>query len=188
MMRMDPILLLAVVCAATIHAAPPRLRAGDTGSNDARSVDSLVDALYEVVSAPPGQERDWDRFRSLFAEDARLIPTGPREAGGFQAPVMDVDAYIASTSEYLRGVGFVAKEIARSSDRYGHFAHVLTTLAAYHSPDEQEPFLRGIQSIQCFHDGTRWWILSVLTEAEHPDRPLPEKYLTPPTLAPRWTR
>src|SRR5215469_14094644 len=50
---------------------------------DVRSVDAIVGALYDVISGPKGQARDWDRFRSLFLPDARLIPI--RAGSGAQA-------------------------------------------------------------------------------------------------------
>ena len=36
------------------------------------------------------------------------------------------------------------------------------------------PFGRGINSIQLFHDGDRWWVVSVLWDNERPGNPLPE--------------
>ncbi len=34
--------------------------------SDVESVDAILKALYDVISGPAGQKRDWDRFRSLF--------------------------------------------------------------------------------------------------------------------------
>src|SRR5882724_13113434 len=39
---------------------------------DVQSLDAVVAAIYDVISGPPGA-RDWSRFQSLFAKDARLI-------------------------------------------------------------------------------------------------------------------
>ena len=38
--------------------------------------------------------------------------------------------------------------------------------------------MRGINSIQLFYDGTRWWVLSVFWDNERPDQPIPEQYLS----------
>ena len=48
---------------------------------DVASLDSIIAALYDVISGPAGKKRDWDRMRSLFAPGARMIPTGPRPTG-----------------------------------------------------------------------------------------------------------
>ena len=43
---------------------------------DVASIDSIMKAVYDVISGDASQKRDWDRFRSLFHADAKLIPTG----------------------------------------------------------------------------------------------------------------
>jgi hypothetical protein len=34
--------------------------------------------------------------------------------------------------------------------------------------------VRGINSIQLFHDGTRWWVLGIAWDNERPGNPLPD--------------
>ncbi len=53
---------------AMVSALAPFAIAGDGDS-----IESAVHACYDVISGPAGT-RDWVRFRSLFAEGARLIP------------------------------------------------------------------------------------------------------------------
>ena len=42
-------------------------------ASDVSTLDGILHALYEVLSGPAGQPRDWERYRSLFIEGARLI-------------------------------------------------------------------------------------------------------------------
>src|SRR5687768_11182824 len=44
-------------------------------SKDGETIESIVKAVYEVISGDAGKKRDWARFRSLFHKDGRLIPT-----------------------------------------------------------------------------------------------------------------
>jgi len=37
--------------------------------------------------------------------------------------------------------------------------------------------MRGINSIQLYNDGKRWWILSVFWQSENKELPLPKEYL-----------
>jgi hypothetical protein len=37
--------------------------------------------------------------------------------------------------------------------------------------------MRGINSIQLFNDGKRWWILSIYWQHESKQHPLPKEYL-----------
>ena len=55
--------------------------------------------------------------------------------------------------------------------------HAFSTYEARRTPDDAEPFMRGINSIQLFHDGTRWWVVTVFWDAERPGNPIPAEYL-----------
>ena len=39
--------------------------------DDVISIDSIIDALYDVISGEKGEERNWDRERYLFHPEAR---------------------------------------------------------------------------------------------------------------------
>ena len=145
---------------------------------DVASMDSIVAALYDVISGPAGKKRDWDRMRSLFIPGARLIPTGKRQSGEIVSRVLTVEDYIKGSAKALEEGGFFEKEIARRTELYGNIAHVFSTYDSRRKSDDAKPFARGINSIQLMNDGKRWWIVTVFWQAEGPDNPLPEKYLT----------
>jgi hypothetical protein len=164
----------AVVSAQSAQAAPstPAARPADVASEDA-----ILAALYDVISGPAGQKRDWDRMRSLFLPGARLIPTGARAVGGFGSRVMTVEDYITSSGSYLEKEGFFEREVACRAERFGPMTHVWSTYEARHKTSDPTPFLRGINSIQLFDDGTRWWVVSVFWAPETAAIPLPSSYL-----------
>jgi hypothetical protein len=143
---------------------------------DVESMDAILAALYDVISGPAGQKRDWNRFRSLFVPGARLIPTGRTPDGKNRINVTDPEGYIQRSSAALEQ-GFFEKEIARKVDRFGAITHVFSTYEARRKPDNTELLARGINSIQLFDDGTRWWIVSIYWQAERPDMPIPGEYL-----------
>jgi hypothetical protein len=50
---------------------------------DVKSVDSIVKALYEVISGDAGQKRDWGQVsHAFFHSSARMIPTGKKSEYG----------------------------------------------------------------------------------------------------------
>ena len=59
----------------------------------------------------------------------------------------------------------------RSVRRYGNIAHVESVYEGEVGPDAMR--LRGINSMELYFDGSRWWIASVMWQAEHPGLPLP---------------
>ncbi len=156
---------------------------------DVDSIDSIIAALYDAISGPAGQKRDWERMRSLFIPGARLMPTGPRLAPGtlpdaplkgdeeFATTVYDVEGYVERGGRYFAEHGFFEREIARRAERFGHIVHVFSTYESRHKADDPKPFARGINSIQLMNDGRRWWVVSIFWEAESPKTPLPGKYL-----------
>ena len=154
--------------------------------SDVSSIDGIIAAAYDVISGPAGQKRDWERERALFAPGARLIPTasiqgvtGSDDTGQPALQVLDVEGYIARVEPFFAGQGFYEKEIARVTEQFGDIAHVWSTYESRHSPNDPLPFMRGINSFQIFHDGERWWILSVYWQHESAEHPLPAKYTTP---------
>lgn|ERR1700682_710849 len=147
---------------------------------DVASIDAIITAAYDVISGPAGKKRDWDRQRSLFLPGARLIPTAKKagqEDVDLAPQVLDVDAYIARVEPYFQKNGFFEKEIARRTEQFGHIAHVWSTYESRHRADDPEPFMRGVNSIQLFYDGSRWWIVTIYWQHESTESPIPEKYL-----------
>ena len=149
---------------------------------DVASIDAIMAAAYDVISGPAGKERDWDRERSLFFPAARLIPTSGKagvanKTSQLEPQVLDVDGYIARTREYLEKTGFFETEIARRTEQFGSIAHVWSTYESRHARDDAKPFMRGINSIQLFFDGDRWWIVSIYWQHESAADSIPAKYL-----------
>jgi hypothetical protein len=148
---------------------------------DVESIDAIIAACYDVISGPAGKKRDWERERSLFYPGARLIPTAtvPGKTDVDLAPlVLDVEGYIARVEPIFANQGFYEIEVARRTEQFGRIAHVWSTYDSKHALSDAKPFMRGVNSIQLFNDGTRWWILSVYWQHESSQFPLPEKYLS----------
>jgi hypothetical protein len=143
---------------------------------DVASFDSIIAAVYDVISGPAGK-RDWNRMRSLFLPGARLIPTGPRPGGAFGSRVLTVDEYIERSSGFLEKEGFYEKEVARTQEQFGQIVHAFSTYESRHAADDAKPFARGINSIQLMNDGKRWWIVTIFWQGEDEKTPLPPKYL-----------
>jgi len=114
---------------------------------------------------------------SLFFPGARLIRTSIAPDGIPQASATNLRAYPEDTTGYFRLHSFHEVEIARRIESFGNVAHVLSTNEARHEPAAVKPFKRGINSIQLFNDGRRWWVISVPRDNEREDCPIPAEYL-----------
>jgi hypothetical protein len=140
--------------------------------------EAIVAALYDVISGPKGQARDWNRFHSLFAPGARMIPSGKRPDGTIGHRVLTPEEYITRSEKLLVEDGFRERELHRVAERFGPIVHVFSTYEGMREGDTK-PFVRGINSIQLLHDGKRWRVLPVAWSPETPEQSLPAKYLPP---------
>jgi hypothetical protein len=149
-------------------------------SDDVSSIDAIIRAAYDVISGPAGQPRNWERERALFYAGARMIPTAtvPGRNDVDLAPlILDTEGYIERVEPIFAKAGFYETEVARRTEQFGRIAHVWSTYESRHTPDDPKPFMRGINSFQLFHDGSRWWIVNIYWQHESADYPIPEKYL-----------
>jgi len=143
-----------------------------------RSIESILAATYDVISGPAGKKRDWDRFRSLFYPGARLIPVGRGASEvDVRARVLSPDDYIERSSPFLENQGFFERSISNKIARFGKIAQVFSTYESRRKENDAEPFQRGINSFQLVNDGKRWWIMTIMWQAETKENPLPQEYL-----------
>ena len=158
----------------------PATAASGANPKDVASMDAIVAAIYDAISGAACQHRDWDRFRSLFAPGARLIPTAIGPDGKLIARVETPDEYVASVRNSMENNGFFEHEISRTVETFGSISQVFSTYESRRRADDEKPFARGINSIQLLNDGTRWWVVTVYWQGERPDRPIPAAYLKKP--------
>ena len=181
-MKVITLALLIVTLAAAAIAQTPTTPATppvkEANPADVGSIDAIMNAVYDGISGDANQKRDWDRFRSLFHKDAKLIPSGKNpQTGVTMARYMTPEDYVTRSGPVLERDGFHEREMARKVEQYGNIAHVFSTYHAFRKKDDKEPFMRGINSFQLLNDGKRWWVLNIFWLAETPDNPIPAKYL-----------
>jgi hypothetical protein len=138
---------------------------------DVASLDAIMRAVYDVISGPAGQKRDWNRMRALFTANARLMPHGAR---GLRSG--SVEDYITSSGPFLEKEGFIEREVARRVEQYGDIAHVFSTYEARNRAGGPV-IMRGINSFQLVRHAGRWWVVSIMWQAETPQTPIPAGYL-----------
>jgi hypothetical protein len=143
--------------------------------DDVNSLDSILKAIYDVISGPAG-DRDWNRFRSLFVPEARLTSATRKDGGPVR--LFDVEGYARGAGGYFKTHAFYESAIANRMQKFGNIAQVFSSYASRTAPNER-PFARGVNSIQLFNDGSRWWVLSILWDEESPANPLPPDLATP---------
>ena len=156
--------MIAALVAAAIAASSP------SSAADFAGIDTAIRGVYEVISGPPGQKRDFDRMRSLFAPGATLKAIGPKGLRGGS-----LEDYIARNAAILERDGFTERELGRRVELWGELA---TAWSAYDGRTANGSFHeRGINSFQLVKVDGKWLVASILWQEETPENPLPAELI-----------
>lgn len=158
-----------------IFQAPAVQGQSNQSKYDLSTIDGTIEALYASISGEKGEERDWETFRMLFKDGAKLIPTGLNQQGNVVLRYQTPEQYIERSGPWLVENGFFEEEIHREVDCYDPIAHVFSTYTSRNTKDG-ELIARGINSIQLLNDGERWWVVNIYWVGESEERPIPEVY------------
>lgn len=147
---------------------------------DVESVGAIINALYEVLSGPAGP-KDWARERFIMHPTARMMRGLPAGAPAGEPPtpglaVFSVEQFIEYAKPRLSAEDFYEYETGREVFRFGRLAQVISAFASTRGLD-QAPFARGINSIQLWSDGRRWWVMGVLWDWEGGENRIPARLL-----------
>jgi hypothetical protein len=145
-------------------------------TEDVSTLDGIMKAFYETISGPAGQPRQWARDRTLYIPAIRFVSTGVKSDGAIVANVMDHQAYVDAVNGDLVREGFFEREIHRVTSRFGNITHVFSTYESRLKADGPV-VARGVNSVELFYDGKRWWIAAATWDSERSDNPIPKELL-----------
>jgi hypothetical protein len=146
----------------------------DADPKDVSSIDGIVKAFYATITGPKGVPRQWSRDSTLYMPDVRFVGMNERD-GKIRPGIMTHQQYVNATNGSLVGEGFTETEINRVVERFGNIAHVFSTYEF--TNDAKTAKGRGLNSMELFWDGTRWWIAFASWDEETPAKPLPKEFL-----------
>ena len=86
--------------------------------------------------------------------------------------VISAFEYAARGDANLAKNGFFERSIDNHIDTYGDIAQVFTTYESRRAADDPTPFARGINSMQFFFDGKRWWCVTIFGTPNGRRRPV----------------
>jgi hypothetical protein len=180
-MKTLPLVLVVAACASTsptspatggtvpVATIPPR-------PDDVATVDGMMRAFYDVVNVAPDAPRQWDRDRTLYVPWLRFVGLGEGTGSSGGPHVWTHQQFVDDTEPLVRG-GFREREIHRTTRVYGNIVHVDSTYESQIGLAEPYQHRRGVNSVELYWDGTRWWIVSVIWQSETPDHPIPPELL-----------
>lgn len=141
--------------------------------SDVKSIDAVMRTFYDVISGPPGKPRQWARDRGLYVKDVRFYVLSERD-GVVRMNAITHQQYVDAVDSSSTANGFVEFETARCVRRFGNLATVWSAYDGYNGVGaSRKPAGRGVNAVQLYWDGKRWWITSVSWDSERPNNPLP---------------
>jgi hypothetical protein len=132
---------------------------------DVETIDGIIKAYYEIMSGPAGEPINFQRDKSLHYKNA-LILFSDTHNNKIYNDIENVSDFHKNSIKTKPG--FWEYEIERDTHQYGNIVNVWSTFGIREKVGGGFKE-RGISSVQLYHDGNRWWILSWLTQSEKTD-------------------
>ena len=169
-----PMLILGLAIALSASGANAQgltTRAADPA--DVATLDGIMAAFYDIVSHDANEPVDWARDSTLYLADLRFRIAQPTP-DGMRVRILDHGAFATLFGDATEA--FYEREVHRVTHRFGPIAQVWSTYEWRTTPDGPAGG-RGINAIDLYFDGARWWIGSASWTAETPANPIPAEYL-----------
>ncbi len=165
-----PILTACLLCLTNEFAS------AQDYSKDTETIESTMNAILDVISGPAGKTIDVVRFRNLFRGDVKFHIRTKNKDGQMLVRESSVEDYAKNIAPRIEAQDFFETVGSLTIDRYGDIAQVFMVYETRRSANG-EPFDRGINSFQLIYDQERWWIVSLIWQAESTGVPIPKKYV-----------
>jgi hypothetical protein len=156
----------------TIALAQKKTSYGD----DVGTIDGIIQAYYNVVTVKKGEKISYQRDSLLHIPNAMVGIVRKTKIGESKLQMITLKQYHKNSDASLEKDGFYESEISRQVENFGAIYQVWSTYQTKY--EANGPVIsRGINSIQLYFDGTRFWIISWAFDSESKEQPIPRKYL-----------
>lgn len=140
------------------------------------TLDGIIKAYYDVVTVAKGGKVSYERDSCLHIKNAGIGILQTGKNGQVKMHYITLKDYHKSSDALLEKDGFYEKEISRKTEHFGAMYHVWSTYESRNTAGG--PVIeRGINSIELYFDGARFWITGWTFDGERKDNPLPKEYL-----------
>lgn len=153
-----------------IGLAAPAMGEPAVGGDEA-AIQETLNALYDVISGPVGEARDFELMRTLFVDGAAMGSVSAGESGNGAGRIITLDDYIEISGPWLVENGFVERETRNEIDVWGEIASVRSAYEGVNGVTG-EVFLVGVNFLTLYKIEGEWKIASILWRTESEDWPV----------------
>ena len=133
----------------------PGTAAAITAAQD-QQLETAVSSLWQAMSHAPDAAADVAALKPLFHPEAMVAGARPGKTLNQQSGT----AFLQSLQQ-VSAKGFYECEIGREVRLYGQFATVLSLVESRGAPSQKDADFTGINSLQWYHNGEKWQLLSL---------------------------
>lgn len=131
-------------------------------ASDFSSLDEIVQALYDSITFKENSRPDFDLYRTMFIPTAQFIRVSPDGVMN-----LDLEGFIAFFEERIASgaiKSFYEAEISRKTNTFKNIAQVYSAYRKAYNSDNPTEFTEGVNCMQLYFDGERWWVTSIVWE------------------------
>jgi len=140
------------------------------------TLNGIMKAYYDVVTVKKGGKVYYERDSLIHWPNVSVGSSGISKSGKPYFKYMSLKEYHRLSDASLEKDGFDEHEISRKVEKFGNIYHVWSTYESRNYAGG--PIIeRGINSIELYNDGTRFWILGWFYDGERKSNPIPAEYL-----------
>jgi hypothetical protein len=151
-MAVAAVTLVKVPCFAQQHQVL------DKFGDDVGTLDGIIKAYYDVVSVKKGEKVSYERDSLLHIADVRVGSAGIDAKGHPVLHYTTLLQYHKESDAYMEKNGFYERETARQVLNIRNIYHVWSSYLERNEPNGKI-IGQGINSIELYYDGNRFWIL-----------------------------
>jgi hypothetical protein len=140
-------------------------------ADDRADVEAAVQGVYDVISGPVGEARDFDAMRAMFLPGAAMGAVSPGETGSGQGRVITVEDYIERSGPWLVEHGFTESPTRTEITLYGELAYVRSAYEGVRT-DTGETIATGVNFMTLFKIDGEWKFASLLWRSADDDWPV----------------
>ncbi|MEO7214086.1 hypothetical protein [Mucilaginibacter sp.] len=140
------------------------------------TLDGMMKAYYDVVTVKKGEMPSYQRDSCLHIPDPRVGYVMQKKDGTKALHYMTLMEYHQLSDASLAKEGFVEAEISRKVEKFGSIYHIWSTYES-RTVAGGPVTARGINSIELYNDGKRFWLIAWYYDGESKTNPIPKEYL-----------
>jgi len=167
---------IVITLSAVLHCGFSYGQVTTKYGDNVSTLDGIMKAYYAVVTVKKDEKVSYERDSLLHISNAGVGMVHINKNGKPVLEYVTLKEYHKRADPSLEQNGFDEREISRKVEHFGSIYHVWSTYESRMTADGPVTD-RGINSIELYFDGQRFWITSWIFDEERKDNPIPKAYL-----------